>query len=229
MSLLTPQWRVASNVFAFTLTRSDCREQLPVDVRRFPAPLIRQEHGTRVLRAEAVVDGQAADAVLTAREGILCQIQTADCLPVLLAHRHGQEVAAAHAGWRGLAAGVLEATVQAMDSSPSELMAWIGPCISARQYEVGAELLAAFLGQAPRALHPGIRAAFTPLGKKYCVDLPAIASLRLRALGVDTITVDGGCTYSDPARFHSWRRDGKTAGRMVTGICRLPPQPRTAA
>ncbi|MEM0955937.1 MAG: peptidoglycan editing factor PgeF [Pseudomonadota bacterium] len=229
MTLIRPQWPAPANVYAFSTTRETATEQLPEASLGLPAPCPRQVHGADVLRAESVQPGSEADALYTAQPGILCQVVTADCLPVLFTHRSGDEVAAAHAGWRGLVAGVLEATVAAMQSAPDDLLTWIGPAISAAHYQVGAELLDAFLDQSPAALHQGIQAAFSPDGDRYRADLTAIAYLRLRAMGITSITAAGSCTYADAARFFSYRRDGKQSGRIITGICRLPTDTDTPA
>ena len=142
---------------------------------------------------------------------------TADCLPILLASRRGDEVAAAHAGWRGLSAGVIEATTGAMRTAPEELVAWIGPAISRTHYEVGADVLEAFVNRA----HDGeVLACFEPRGDKFMADLPRLARLRLHRLGVGQVSGGDFCTYADP-RFHSWRRDGEAAGRLCSVICLL--------
>jgi len=154
-----------------------------------------------------------ADAVVTRTPGIVLAIQVADCLPVLFASRDGRVLGAAHAGWRGLAAGVLEATVAAMATPPSELVAWLGPCIGPAHFEVGDEVRAAFL-----ASQPGAESAFkaNPKGRWQC-DLPELARQRLAVLGLPR--VDGGdwCTAADPVRFFSHRRDQRT-GRMAALI-----------
>lgn len=157
----------------------------------------------------------SADATVTCEPGQVCAIQVADCIPVLLAARDGSAVGAAHAGWRGLASGVIEAAVEALrglTTAPSEIIAWLGPGIGPAHFEVGGEVRAAF--------EPGAHAAFTrnARGRWQC-DLPALARGRLKALGVREIHGGSWCTYGDPGRFFSYRRDGR-CGRMAALIWR---------
>jgi len=140
-------------------------------------------------------------------------VLAADCLPVLFCDRAGSRVAVAHAGWRGLAGGVLEATVRALDTDPAALLAWLGPAIGPAVYEVGEEVAEAFRAQ--RA--DDFRAAFTPRGNRWLLDLYAAARLRLAMVGLTAVYGGGLCTYSDPARFFSHRRDGVT-GRQASLI-----------
>lgn len=176
---------------------------------------LEQVHGTRV--ADLDVQGEdaraPADAVVTRQAGRVCAVQVADCMPVLLAARHASAVAVAHAGWRGLAAGVLEATVAQLGAGAGELAAWLGPAISVRHFEVGAEVRAVFL-----AADPGSSAAFAPNARgRWQCDLVALARRRLTALGVTEVSGGSWCTYDDPARFFSFRRDGR-CGRMAALI-----------
>lgn len=177
---------------------------------------LRQVHGTRVLRfaqapAAAHPSEPEADAAVTATPGVVLAILTADCLPVLLAARDGGEIGAAHAGWRGLADGVLEATVAAMRAAPAELVAWLGPAAGAQAYEIGAEVFDAFVSRDARA-----RAAFAATRPGHWrVDLYALARQRLRDAGVARVHGGGLCTLSDPQRFFSHRRD-RRSGRMAT-------------
>lgn len=181
---------------------------------------LNQVHGTRVLRlrqADARVGGcgQEADASITTEPGVVCAVQVADCLPVLFVAPNGRGVGAAHAGWRGLAQGILEATVRALCEAahcePVQLQAWLGPCIGPRQFEVGADVLEAF-GAAPRAAdsarfvpgHPG----------KWLANLPQLATDRLQAVGVSLISGGTWCTVESPSRFFSYRRD-RVTGRMA--------------
>ena len=186
-----------------------------------PPRWLAQVHGNAVLRVDGPVDPAAdepvADAAVTSVPGLALAINTADCLPVLFAARDGSRVGAAHAGWRGLAAGVLEATVAAMAIAPRELVAWLGPAAGPRNYEIGAEVRAAFVDG-----DPGTAAAFAPTRPGHWrVDLYALARRRLAAAGVDAVHGGGLCTIGDPARFYSWRRDGRT-GRMATLVWREP-------
>ncbi len=175
---------------------------------------LHQVHGAQVVELGAASPGEAqgatADASLTRRAGQVCVVQVADCLPVLLAVTDGSAVAAAHAGWRGLAAGVLEAVVTRLAVAPQRLIAWLGPAIGPRHFEVGEEVRGAFLARAS-----GAAAAFSAneRGRWQC-DLPALARQRLAALGVSAVYGGGECTYADAQRFFSFRRDGR-CGRMA--------------
>jgi polyphenol oxidase len=154
-----------------------------------------------------------ADAAFTRRPGRVCAILTADCLPVLLTDDSGGVVAAAHAGWRGLAGGVLEATVRAMGERPERLMAWLGPAIGPGHFEVGAEVREALLKE-----DAGAEGAFTPNARgRFMADLWTLARRRLAALGVGRIDGGGRCTHADAERYFSHRRDG-TTGRQATLI-----------
>lgn len=156
-----------------------------------------------------------ADAAVSRTPGRVCAIQVADCMPVLFAAADGSAVGAAHAGWRGLASGVLEATVRAMGIPPPRLLAWLGPAIGQANFEVGGDVRDAFL-----AADPGAAAAFTAntRGRWQC-DLYGLARGRLAALGVTFVYGGGWCTYADPGRFFSYRRDGQ-CGRMAALIWR---------
>ncbi len=171
-----------------------------------------QVHGTQVVEAESAGCRPVGDACITRRSHAVCVVMTADCLPVLLCDAAGTVVGAAHAGWRGLAAGVLEATVRAMGEAPGRLLAWLGPAIGPRAFEVGEEVRAAFTAQDPAAA-----AAFIAHGDKFLADLYRLARLRLGALGITRIHGGDFCTCEDVARFYSYRRDGRT-GRMATLI-----------
>lgn len=171
---------------------------------------LRQVHGARCLRAGSAQDAEA-DASWTDRPGGVCAVQTADCLPVLLCRRDGSAVAAVHAGWRGLAAGVIESA--ASNLGEGERMAWLGPAIGPDSFEVGAELREAFL-----ARHTENAAAFRPqAGGKWLCDLYGLARLALRRVGIEAIYGGGADTLADPARFYSYRRE-RTTGRMATLI-----------
>ena len=177
---------------------------------------LNQVHGTRVIHAPSqYAKGVEADAVWSDESGIACAVMTADCLPVVLADVDGQCVAAAHCGWRGLASGILKHTIEGMPVDPSRLVAWLGPAIGPSAFEVGGDVLAAFyLAEDDLAVHP-----IPETDNKYFLDLNILAGRQLLALGLDPTHVSGGdtCTYGDPQRFYSYRRDGET-GRMVTLI-----------
>jgi YfiH family protein len=213
--VIIPDWPVAPHVRAVVTTRGEGEPPLPA------APAwLRQVHGTRVVRAEEAIDRPAADAAVARTPRTICVVKAADCLPVLLADEGGTVVGAAHAGWRGLAAGVIEATVDEMQAPGERLLAWLGPAIGPAHYEVGEEVRAAFLARDPaaaaafRASRPG----------HWLLDLVAVARQRLAARGVRRVYGGGLCTYSDPVRFPSWRRD-RGDERMAALIWLESPAP----
>ena len=159
-----------------------------------------------------------ADASVCTEPGIACTVQVADCLPVLFAAPAARGVAAAHAGWRGLASGVLEATLAALceaaDCAPAEVQAWLGPCIGPRQFEVGADVLQAF-GADPAAGADAFFRAHAP--GKWLADLAGLARERLRAAGVTQFSGGDWCTVEDASRFFSFRRD-RVTGRMLAAV-----------
>ncbi|MGH8373293.1 MAG: peptidoglycan editing factor PgeF [Gammaproteobacteria bacterium] len=174
---------------------------------------LRQVHRTNVARLDGSAVTEPADAAVTARAGEVCVIMTADCLPVLLCDKSGTVVAAAHCGWRSLSAGVLENTVKAMWVEPGAIMAWLGPAIGPEAYEVGDDVMQAFVDQ---DVHATAAFRHKPNGKWLC-DLYVLARMRLAALGVREIYGGGFCTLTDKDRFFSYRRDGE-CGRMGTLI-----------
>jgi YfiH family protein len=183
---------------------------------------LQQVHGRGVVRADTVpADGPApqADASWTDQPGVACVVQVADCLPVLFATTDGRAVGAAHAGWRGLAGGVLDATVDALCAGvgvrPADLQTWLGPCIGPEAFEVGAEVREAFAADAAW-LRYAPRADGDP---RWRADLAGLARARLRRLGLSAITGGRWCTVSDPSRFFSYRRDGVT-GRFAAAVWR---------
>lgn len=175
-----------------------------------------QVHGATVLDAAHVVDTPPADASIATQPGVVCAIQTADCLPVLFCDRRGTVVGAAHAGWRGLAGGILENTVDRMRAvGGQEILAWLGPAIGPRCFEVGADVLAAFCER-----DPAMASAFTAIENrpgKYLADIYALARRTLRNAGIDQVFGGELCTVTDKARFYSYRRD-KITGRMASLI-----------
>ncbi|AJJ62138.1 purine nucleoside phosphorylase YfiH [Yersinia aldovae] len=172
---------------------------------------LEQVHGTRVLHlsGQTISDVQA-DAVYSRVAGQVCAVMTADCLPVLFCSLAGDEVAAAHAGWRGLCAGVLEQTLAQFSARPSSIIAWLGPAIGPQQFEVGEEVKQAFI-----QIDAQSTAAFTPSGSKYLADIYLLARLRLQAAGIHAIYGGDRCTVSEKQQFFSYRRDGMT-GRMAS-------------
>lgn len=174
---------------------------------------LKQVHGTVVADAAAAGCLPVADASVAHQRHAVCVVMTADCLPVLLCDESGTVVGAAHAGWRGLCDGVIEATVAAMGVAPQTLMAWLGPAISQRAFEVGGEVRTAFMQHAPEAAQAFIE---KPEGK-WMADIYLLARQRLHALGITRIYGGGLCTYGDAEQFYSYRRDG-TTGRMGSFI-----------
>lgn len=175
---------------------------------------LRQVHGNRCVELDGSEspDRIEADAAWTARPGVVCAVLTADCLPVAVADRSGRAVGVAHAGWRGLVNGVIEALVAALPADPPDLVAWLGPAIGPAAFEVGPEVRDAFV-----SADPGATTAFQPgAGDRWHADFYELARRRLRALGVQSIEGGGFCTLSDPERFFSHRRTGGPTGRMAT-------------
>ncbi|HET7371472.1 MAG TPA: peptidoglycan editing factor PgeF [Gammaproteobacteria bacterium] len=172
---------------------------------------LEQVHGKRVLELNEQRPAEPADAAFTRTPGVVLAVMTADCLPVVLSEQTGAAVAVVHAGWRGMAGGIIEAAVDALDIGPLRLQAWLGPAIGPAAYEVGAEVRAPFVDQ-----DAGAAVAFTAgaPGKWQC-DLYALARRRLAAAGVEAISGGDFCTYTESDKFFSYRRDGQ-CGRMAT-------------
>lgn len=174
---------------------------------------LEQVHGTAVVRDPQPASRPRADGMVTARRGVVCAVLTADCLPVLLCGKDGREVAAAHAGWRGLLAGVLENAVAALDAEPGDLIAWLGPAISQPAFEVGPEVRAQFV-----ARDPGAAGHFAANGRgRWQADLYGLARQRLAAAGLRDVHGGGRCTFGEKDKFFSYRRDGQ-CGRMASLI-----------
>ena len=174
---------------------------------------LRQVHGIDVVDAASALAGTAADASYTHEKNIVCAVMAADCMPVLLAHDGGQVVGIAHAGWRGLCAGVIEAAIAAMDVPAGRILAWLGPAIGPADYEVGDEVRAAFLQRDARAA-----STFTPSRPGHWrFDLYALARQRLASSGVARVSGGGFSTAADASRFFSYRRD-QTTERMAAVI-----------
>lgn len=241
LPLIIPDWAVPPGVRAVVTTRVGGGSQAPFDTfnlathvgddpraveenRRLlrealslPAdPLwLDQVHGIDVCDASRPASACRADAAYIDQPGVVLAVLTADCLPVFFVSADGREIGVAHAGWRGLAAGVLEALLDRFAAPPGAIRAWLGPAIGPMAFEVGDEVRAAFLAHAPEAA-----AAFV-LSRPghWHADLFLLARQRLAARGVHAVTGGGLCTVSDPARFYSYRRDGVT-GRMASLIWR---------
>lgn len=235
--LIVPDWPAPPNVRALQTTRLGGTSSAPYDSFNLgdhvgDAPLavarnrmllnrllpsepvwLQQVHGTRVVDAGAAACLPQADACIARHRSAVCVVMTADCLPLLLCDTQGSVVGAVHAGWKGLAAGVIEAAVRAMETAPEDLLAWLGPAIGQHAFEVGEEVRTAFIDAQPQA-----SSAFVP-GRpgKWFADLYALAGLRLNALGITRIHGGGYCTHRERERFFSYRRDGAT-GRMGSFI-----------
>ncbi len=194
--------------------REYLRRQLPAE-----PGWLRQVHSARVVDLDVTPAPDCeADASVSRQPGAVCAVLTADCLPVLFCDRAGSVVAAAHAGWRGLADGVLEATVAAMAVPPGEILAWMGAAIGPRKFEVGEDVRDAFITQ-----HAETHAAFAPQAArgKWLADIYALARVRLSHAGVQAVYGGSRCTYSEADTFFSYRRDGVT-GRMASVIWLAP-------
>lgn len=181
---------------------------------------LRQVHGHRNVDAAAVGQGEVpqGDAAWTDRPGVACVVQVADCLPVLLAARNGRAVGAAHAGWRGLAGGVVEGALRAVASAAGcaadEVVAWLGPCIGPQRFEVGRDVLEAFGIDARGRFTPGPSHDGQP---RWMADLPGLTRDRLRRAGVERISGGAWCTVADASRFFSFRRD-RVTGRLAAAV-----------
>ena len=199
---------VGDDPAAVACNRARLRSLLPAE------PVwLEQVHGATAVAADAAPPGTRADAAVTRVRGTVCAVLSADCLPVLLADRRGRAVGIAHAGWRGLAAGVIEAAVARIGVPPAALVAWLGPAIGPGVYEVGAEVRAALV-----AADAGAAAAFAERpGGKFLADLYALGRRRLAAAGVTEVAGGGFCTFTERDRFFSYRREG-TTGRFASLI-----------
>lgn len=243
MKKILPTWSVPDFVHAFTTTREGGVSQAPFDslnlgdhvtddpqsvqtnreilqeqgnLPHFPLYLT-QTHSTRVLRLPYEQNDIEADAVYTNQANQVCLVMTADCLPVLFCSKDGKEIAAAHAGWRGLCDGVLEATVAEFECKPENICVWLGPAIGPTAFQVGEDVIEQFC-----AFDPQAREAFVAdeyISGKFLGNLYQIARQRLNKLGITEIAGGDYCTYCDAEQFFSYRRD-KITGRMATLIWR---------
>jgi YfiH family protein len=206
---------VGDDPAAVAQNRALLRINLPAD------PVwLKQVHGNAVVDADSAGGVPEADASVARKPGTVCAVMTADCLPLLLCDEAGTVVAAAHAGWRGLAGGVVEAAVRAINVAPERLLVWLGPAIGPQTFEVGEDVRQAFLSH-----HAGAVQAFAPHGDgKWLADIYLLARQRLALLGVSRVYGGGLCTYSDSERFYSYRRNGAT-GRMASLIWLEPQYP----
>lgn len=237
--LIIPDWPVAEHVKAFSTTRQGGVSQPPYQAMNLgmhvgdDAELVQQNrtllqqqiglatapvwlnqiHSNRVVRLlSPLSEVPDADGSYTQNTNLACVVMTADCLPVLLCDKAGTQVAAVHAGWRGLADGVIEAALAKFTVPADRIMAWLGPAIGPSAFEVGSEVRDQFIAASPSASQ-----AFLPHGDKWLADLSLLARLRLQAFGVKDVYGGNLCTYSDAERFYSYRRDGVT-GRQASLI-----------
>jgi YfiH family protein len=234
---IVPDWPAPPGVYAITTTRQggvsqgvfssmnpadhvgDAPEAVAANRARLQQLLalparpvwLQQVHGVKVVNAASVSGTPQADAAYTCNTGVVCAVLTADCLPLLLCDRAGECVAAVHAGWRGLAAGVIEGAVDALHRPGRELLAWLGPAISPAAYTVGDEVRDTFMAHDHRAM-----AAFTAAANgSWHADLYRLARQRLGDRGVGQVYGGGYCSFGEPERFFSYRRDG-ACGRMAS-------------
>lgn len=219
---IRPVWPAPPGVHAFVTTRdidfgasARGRDEILARVPSTPR-WMKQVHGAAVADLDATsATPLTADAAVTATPKTVAVVLTADCMPVLLCDDGGNRVGIAHAGWRGMAAGVIESTVRALDSDPGRVIAWLGPAIGPRAFEVGEDVREAFM-----RVDAGADAAFAPQGGgKYLADLYTLARQRLARTGVTRVTGGGFCTFQEPERFFSYRRGGEP-GRMGAFIWR---------
>jgi len=238
-TLITPNWSAPINIKAYATTRLggysvspyeslnlgthvnddatvvEKNRQTLAQITELPTPplWLNQVHGTTVIAAKNWQVGIEADAIYCKQPNQVCTIMTADCLPVLLCDKQGRQVAAIHAGWRGLLNGVIENTVSQFEGAKQNIMAWLGPAIGPEKFEVGAEVREAFITQSADA-----ESAFRAINAShYLADIYLLAKQRLTKLGVTEISGGNFCTATEKNRFFSYRRDGQT-GRMATLI-----------
>ena len=241
MNAIYPNWQAPKNIKALTTVRSGGVSLPPFDsfnlgdhvcddpkavqqnrsllVDKFDLPhpplFLTQTHSTKVIELPFTGSNVEADAVYTQQANQVCLVMTADCLPVLFFNKEGTEVAAAHAGWRGLCDGILEETVAKFKCPTSDIIAWLGPAIGPTAFQIGEEVVEQFC-----AFDPNAKLAFTPdltTSGKFLGNLYQLATQRLNKLGITEISGGGHCTYTEQDKFFSYRRDKKT-GRMASLI-----------
>jgi len=222
-TFIKPNWPASDNVHAITTTVGcDCAENVSRKLLREQLNLpsepiwLEQQHSIEVIDLSQKLVNSSVDGAYTNQIDTVCAVLTADCLPILLCSKNGREIAAIHAGWRGLLNGVIASGVRRFKCQPGELLAWLGPAISQQAFEVGSEVREEFLRRDKEAA-----AAFKPSQKPghWLADLYQLARQRLNKLGVHKIYGGDFCTYTDHERFYSYRRDNQT-GRMATLIWR---------
>lgn len=238
-SIIRPDWECSANIQACVTTRIGGLSAAPYDQLNLgdhvnddpqrvshnrallksqlelPAEPVwlQQVHGTRVVDAAEVKSGVSADAAFTAQDNTICAVLTADCLPVFFCTEDGSTVAVAHAGWRGLAAGILQTTATALQTSSAQILCWLGPAIGPHAFEVGGEVRETFISQQDAAA-----AAFIKTSEDHWLaDIYTLARIQLKSMGISRISGGEHCTFTDAERFYSYRRDGVT-GRMASLI-----------
>ena len=179
---------------------------------------LEQVHGNHVVTVENVISPMQADAVITRVPKLALAIMTADCLPILLANKQGTEIAAIHAGWRSLAGSIIKETLTCMHSDNNDIYAWLGPCISQKNFEVGVEVKAQFEQINTKFSSAFIENSQSHQPDKWLADLQKIAQLQLTELGVNNFSVNSHCTLAENERYYSYRKEQKT-GRMAAIIC----------
>lgn len=247
---LVPDWPAPPNVSAIVTTRTGGVSQSPYHslnlalhvgderaavirnrqllAEKLPQALqwqwLEQVHSNKVFRANSSQSAVTADGLITATPGIACCVLTADCLPVLFAATDGSEIAIAHAGWRGLASGIIANTVRAMSVPPEQLLVWLGPAIGPCHFEVGAEVRDGFQQAWAESISANeIARCFEPVPgtEKFMANLYTLARLQLNTLGVTRISGGGDCTFCAPEKFYSYRRSAQT-GRLLSMIYLSP-------
>jgi len=238
IDFLWADWPAAKNIRALTTTRTggvSCgayssmnladhvgdnlpdveknRQILSQQLNIKPPLWLKQVHGVQVANAISAAHHETADAVFTDQADTVCAVLTADCLPLLFCNQPATKVAAAHAGWRGLADGVIESTVETLQEKPENIMVWLGPAIGAECFEVGQDVFDAFVSVDAKAKQAFVKTDAT----HFLADIYQLARLRLQKLGIEKIYGGGLCTYTDEQRFYSFRKN-KTTGRMASMI-----------
>ncbi len=231
IKFIQPDWPAPKTIKAYTTTRQGWKTTLPFQADKLKGsqesqqlqallhlpdePIwLKQTHSNIAIEATLENTGATADASFATRPNHICVVQTADCLPVLICNQHGTHVAAIHAGWRGLANGIIENTVNALQQPAQTLLVWLGPAIGPSIFEVGSDVYQAFTNQNKQA-----ESAFQPINKeKWLGNLYQLARLRLQSLGITSIYGGNHCTHTQPELFYSYRRDQGQTGRMASLI-----------
>lgn len=214
---ILPDWPAPNHIKAFTTLRDTWQDKSSI-VAPFQLPVapiwLKQVHGINVVRACPENLDKEADASFTDQQKHICVVLTADCLPLLITNRKGTHVAAIHAGWRGLAAGIIEATLDKLSLPSNDLLVWLGPAIGPEKFEVGDDVYQAFLSNYPQSTK-----AFVPHAEgKWLANLYELAKICLALKGVSHVYGGEFCTYTQNHLFHSYRRDKNAAGRLASLI-----------